>query len=297
MRKIMVLGASGVLGSRLVADLENCIGTYYSDYDSAKLRYFALDASNFEELRKLIIINQPDVIINCIGLTNVDECERLPEKNWLLNNNFPVEAASYSGLNNIKFVQISTDHFELNNSKKISESSNVASPNQYSFAKLTTERMIQEINPRAIIIRTNFFQFSFRRSKTFVDQMLTAVLKKQLVESFGDVYFTPVSISTLINCISRLIDIDYAGIINISSDEAISKFHFHELILKSYRLDRSSHKSISLSDLKLLARRSSSMVLDNYKLKSLFGISDLNIYDMIAEEIDYQKQGVQSVKK
>ena len=124
-------------------------------------------------------------------------------------------------------MQISTDHFEVNNSKKISESSNVASPNQYSFAKLATERMILEINPRAIIIRTNFFQFSFRRSKTFVDQMLTAVLKKQLVESFGDVYFTPVSISTLINCISRLIEIDYAGIINISSDEAISKFHFH----------------------------------------------------------------------
>jgi dTDP-4-dehydrorhamnose reductase len=206
----------------------------------------------------------------------------LPEKNWLINNKFPVEVATYCKLLNIKFIHISTDHFETKDSVIISELSTLNTPNQYSFAKLSADKMIQELNSDSIIVRAN---------------MINDIAQKRAVRSFGDVYFTPVSITTLIKFILDLIEINYSGIINISSDQAISKYEFHEIILSSYSLDKNLHKSISIYDLDLSAKRPTSMALDNSKLKKLFGVSELSINDMITAERIYQEQRGFGVKR
>jgi len=296
-KKILVLGASGQLGNRFMSDVENCSGTYNSGSNNLMTNLFHLDASNLEEFKKLTSAIQPNVIINCIGLTNVDECEKLPEKNWLINSKFPVEVATYCKLLNIKFIHISTDHFETKDSVIISELSTLNTPNQYSFAKLSADKMIQELNSDSIIVRANFFQFNAGLSKTFIDNMINDIAQKRAVRSFGDIYFTPVSIATLIKFILELIEINFSGIINISSDQSISKYEFHEIILSSYSLDKNLHKSISISDLDLSAKRPTSMALDNSKLKKLFGVSELSIYDMITAEKIYQEQRGFGVKR
>ena len=296
-KKILVLGASGQLGNRFMSDVENCSGTYNSGSNNLMTNLFHLDASNLEEFKKLTSAIQPNVIINCIGLTNVDECEKLPEKNWLINSKFPVEVATYCKLLNIKFIHISTDHFETKDSVIISELSTLNTPNQYSFAKLSADKMIQELNSDSIIVRANFFQFNAGLSKTFIDNMINDIAQKRAVRSFGDIYFTPVSIATLIKFILDLIEINFSGIINISSDQSISKYEFHEIILSSYSLDKNLHKSISISDLNLSAKRPTSMALDNSKLKKLFGVSELSIYDMITAEKNYQEQRGFGVKR
>jgi dTDP-4-dehydrorhamnose reductase len=280
-----------------MSDVENCSGTYNSVSNNLMTNFFQLDASNFEEFKNLTSAIQPNVIINCIGLTNVDECEKLPEKNWQINNKFPVEVATYCKLLNIKFIHISTDHFEAKDSVVISELSTLNTPNQYSFAKLSADKMIQELNSDSIIVRANFFQFNSGPSKTFIGNMINDIAQKRTVRSFEDVYFTPVSIAVLIKFILDLIEINYSGIINISCDQAISKYEFHEIILSSYNLDKNLHKSISMYDLDLSAKRPTSMALDNSKLKKLLGVSELNIYDMITAERIYQEQRGFGVKR
>jgi dTDP-4-dehydrorhamnose reductase len=289
-RKILVLGASGQLGNRIMSDIENCVGTYNSHNNFMAPNFFELNTSDFEQFKKLVEAVQPNVIINCIGLTNVDMCEKFPEKNWLINSKFPAEVASYCKVLNIKLVHISTDHFQTTDSTIISESSILTNPNQYSYSKLSAEEMIQDLNPDSIIVRTNFFQFNLESPKTFVDNMIREISKKRLVRSVGDIYFTPISIATLIKLIIDLIEIEYAGLINISSDQVISKYEFHKIILSSYSMDENFHKSISINDLNLAAQRPLFMALDNSKLKRICGASKLSIYDMIVEEKIYQQQ-------
>jgi dTDP-4-dehydrorhamnose reductase len=297
MNKILVLGASGQLGSRIVADVGNCVGTYNSNNGKRNPDFFHFDISNVTELSNIVKFTHSNVIINCIGLTNVDECEKFPEKNWLINNRFPIELANYCKLNSIKFIQISTDHFEGAENKIISESSYVTSPNQYSFAKLSAEKMIRDINIDSIIVRANFFQFNPEKPKTFIDKMIDQVTLNHTIQSFHDVYFTPVSVSYLIKYMLKMLEINFSGIINISSDQVISKFGFHELILDSYKLDTNNHKPISVNDVNLFAKRSNFMGLDNGKLKRLLGDIKLDIYDMIVEEKNYQEQRARVAKR
>jgi dTDP-4-dehydrorhamnose reductase len=78
--KYLVLGATGLLGSKLFELLDGCHGTYYKTLPDQNMRLHYWDSSNIVSLQKLVDEIQPNVIINCIGFSNVDQCEFFPKK-------------------------------------------------------------------------------------------------------------------------------------------------------------------------------------------------------------------------
>ena len=131
MIKVLVLGASGFLGSKLLNSIENSYGTYYSSVPSAKFNLYYLNALNLNKFSELLEEIRPDVVINCIGFTNVDECERFPEKSWIINCKLPVDIAKICNINNVKFVHISTDHYLNITNVKLLETDSIDLINQY----------------------------------------------------------------------------------------------------------------------------------------------------------------------
>jgi dTDP-4-dehydrorhamnose reductase len=111
MKKFLVLGASGSLGSRIHRSISNSYGTFFSYSPVNKSNLYYLNALNLYEFGKLLKEIQPDFVINCIGLTDVDENEKFPEKSWIINCRLPADIAEICNINNIKFVHISTDHY------------------------------------------------------------------------------------------------------------------------------------------------------------------------------------------
>jgi dTDP-4-dehydrorhamnose reductase len=107
------------------------------------------------------------------------------------------------------------------------------------------------------------------------------------MSSFRDVLFTPISINQLIKSSIDLVNKEVFGSINISSNESVSKYDFHRMVLNSLDLDTGLLKAVSIDDFPHLVKRPKNMSLDNAKLR---GISDLkipSIYDMIIEEISF----------
>jgi dTDP-4-dehydrorhamnose reductase len=285
MRKILILGASGLLGSRLLHSIDNSYGTYFSSLPSDESNFYHLDALNTNELDVILKEVRPDVVINCIGLTNVDECEKFREKSWMLNCSLPVDISKICKLKDIKFVHISTDHYNNLSGTKLTEIDDVSLPNHYSFTKFSAEKMIKEVNPDAIIIRTNFFHFDFESPKTFLDELIVNNSKKIGTKSFNDILFSPVSTSILILYLQKLLELNFCGLISIASDEVLSKYDFHQMILDCLGLDRSLHAPISVNEIKLYASRPKYMALSNHKLLEITKIPMPRIYDMIMEEI------------
>lgn len=285
MRKILILGASGLLGSRLLHSIDNSYGTYFSSLPSDESNFYHLDALNINELDIILKEVRPDVVINCIGLTNVDECEKFREKSWMLNCSLPVDISKICKLKNIKFVHISTDHYNNLAGTKLTEIDNVSLPNYYSFTKFSAEKMIQEVNPDAIIIRTNFFHFDFACPKTFLDELIINNSKKIGTTSFYDILFSPVSTSILILYLQKLLELNFCGLISIASEEVLSKYDFHQMVLGCLGLDRSLHTPVSINEIKLYATRPKYMALSNHKLLEITQIPMPRIYDMIMEEI------------
>ena len=285
MKKILVLGASGSLGSRLYRRIDNSCGTFFSYIPVNKSNMFYLDASDLNQFSQLLNEIQPDAVINCIGFTNVDNCEKFPEKNWVMNCKLPVDIAGICKLNDVKFVHISTDHYLNKSNDKLLETGAVGLVNQYSYAKFYAEKMISSINPNAIMIRANFFHFELENPRSFLDKLIINSRNRVITQSYNDVWFTPVSTKTLILYLNKLLELNFSGLINISSNEIISKYDFHQAVLDCLKVSKDLHRPFSIDDDKLRAFRPKYMALNNRKLEETTRIKTPSIYDMITEEI------------
>ena len=285
MTKTLILGASGSLGSRLLSSFENSYGTYYSSSPSSKLNLYRLDALDTKRLSALISDVCPDIVINCIALTNVDSCEDNPEKSWMINCELPGEVAKICRSRGIKFVQISTDHYVNDKKTRISETDTVSSTNQYSFTKLSAEKLVLSQNPNAMILRTNFFHFNLSNPQTFLDNLIINCKNNIITQSFSDVWFSPVSTQTLVLYLKKLLEINFSGLINVSSNEIITKYEFHKQVLNCFDVSNNSHKPISINKVSLKALRPRNMSLDNSNLIKATKITMPSICDMIKEEI------------
>ena len=285
MKKILVLGASGSLGSRIHQSISNSYGTFFSYSPANKSKLFYLDVSNLNKLSQLLEEIQPDVVINCIGFTNVDDCEKFPEKSWIVNCKSPVDIAEICRLNDVKFVHISTDHYLSISNIKLVETDPVGLVNQYSYTKFYAEKMIVKVNQNAIVIRANFFHFNFENPTSFLDRLIISSRNKVVTQSYNDVWFTPISTKTLILYLKKLLELNFSGLINISSNEVISKYDFHQTVLDCLNTSKDLHRPFSVDDIKLRALRPKYMALDNRKLVGITRINTPSIYDMIREEI------------
>lgn len=285
MSKYLVLGASGLLGSELLNALPASHGTFFNSITKTRDNMSELDLNNGNQVEFLLDKVNPEVVINCTGMANVDLCERFPEKSWRLNCMMPLLLAQKCSIRSIKYVHVSTDHFLNESSIKLKEDDHAVPINQYSFAKLNAERFIMAINNKSLILRANFFHFNFKSPKTFLDHLVNGIKNKKTISSFSDVIFTPVSTSQLSSYIKELVEIDFAGIVNISSSETLSKFEFHNAVLSALNLPTELHLPSRLESFKLSAVRPHFMALDNDFLQKILGIRVPSIYDMIKSEL------------
>jgi dTDP-4-dehydrorhamnose reductase len=284
-KKYLILGASGLLGSKLIAYTPQSHGTYFKNMTNTGINMSFLDMNNSESFGFLLEKIKPDVVINCTGMTDVDLSERLPEKCWKLNCWLPVTIAQECNAKSIKYVYISSDHFLNLSGAKLKERDVCVPINQYSFSKLNAEKLIYSENKHSLVIRANFFHFNLYSPKTFLDQIIVNIKSGIAVHSFNDVVFSPISINQLIISIMELIKINYSGIVNIGSDYSISKFDFHNMVISALNMNNDLHTAVSIDDLLNLAKRPKNMALDSTKFKSLTGHEIPPICDMIDEEI------------
>ena len=289
MKKYLILGASGLLGEMLTMHFKHSHGTFFSNKSAIKNGRSFLNLSDTESLSALLDRERPNVVINCTGMTDVDMCELLPEKCWDLNCWNPFLVARECKARSIKYIHISTDHFSNPSGVKLREADNPVALNQYGFSKLSAEKLILFINDESIVVRCNFFHLNMDSPRTYLDGVLNNAKHKKISYSFSDVFFTPISTFLLAAYLEKLVEINFSGVINIASSEVISKFEFHEAVLRETNAPSGYHFPASLNSIKMHANRPPFMALDNNLLQNLLGIKVPNIYDMIKSELQLSK--------
>ena len=289
MKKYLVLGASGLLGTKLLSFFPQSHGTYFENRTRSSEDISFLDVTDKNSFRLLLERVRPDVVINCTGITKVDLCEQFPEKCWTLNSWQPLQIAQECSAREIKYVHVSTDHFFNSRAIKLKEDDKAVAKNQYGFSKLSAESFILTVNKHSLIIRSNFFHFNIYSPKTFLDHLIDGVKRKKVFYSFSDVFFTPISTLQLATYIEELVNIDVAGVVNIASSEVLSKFDFHNAVLKEMNTPSYFHLPVLLDSVELHAKRPRYMALDNNLLERSLGVKVPSIYDMIKAELQLSK--------
>lgn len=276
-RRWFVAGASGLLGvrlaGRLVAQGREVVAQHWRHDLPAELKTQSLkiDFTETDDWRQVMCDEKPDVVVNCTGLTNVDQCEREPNRATLLNTMMAGRLAEASSAAGARFVQISTDHLWSGAQPMISEAVAPVPINSYARTKADGETAVRDADPNALIIRTNFFGPSPPWRVSFNDWLKNELERGNRVTAFSDVFFTPIASDLLSDMIIELADRAVSGIFHVAGSERVSKADFALRYAARAGLDGSLIACGSIRDVDLYAPRPSDMSLDCTKAEGILG--------------------------
>ena len=274
-KRVLITGGSGMLALNWACAIRKDMHVTLAMHNhSVKLRGVSncnLDLSNVLLLNDQIRTLKPDLIIHTAGLTNVDKCEKNPALAFHINAEIASNISLISFKNNIQFIHISTDHLFDHSDALYTEISETNPVNVYAKSKLLAEELVFKMNPKSIIIRTNFFCWGYSQRQSFSDWIIYSLRAGKVLSMFDDVYITPI-IADSLACLSHdLAELKVSGIFNVVGDEKISKFDFSVRLAKKFGLPLKNIERDSLSNSNLFAMRPHNMALDNSKASKILG--------------------------
>lgn len=273
--RTLITGGSGLLAMNWAFKFqmkhEICLITHSRIVQMPGVKSIQLNSCSNDQFKNLCTTFSPELIVHTAGYTSVDGCEREPEKAIEANTVLASNVAQTAHAIGAKLIHISTDHL-FNGEKSNVDENEAASPiNVYGETKLNAEKYVLEHCPDALVIRTNFFGLGHRKRHSITDWIINSIESGQPIKAFGDVFFTPIFVDDLVDSIYQLIDKRASGIINVVSDERISKYDFALLVAEIFELDKKLIVKSRLSDIELFAKRPRDMSLSNAKAANLLG--------------------------
>ena len=286
--RLLILGSSGMLGRYVLKELKNTHKVFHNGIK--KRKYSLLNISN---LRKLLVQSNPEVVINALGYTNIDFCEKDKKKSKLINVNIVKNIFKLKKelKQKFKFIQISTDHiYDSKNNKKSKETAKPIINNEYAKQKFSAEKICKK--NKSIILRTNFFGKSMIKKQSFSDWAIKSFRRKKSFFLVDDVFFSPLRMKTISEIISKLLKKKYLknyGIYNLGSKDGISK---KSLALKFASILSVKNKLFETKKINEICdiKRSKNMKMDVSKFEKAFSIALPTVQKEIKNEIiNYEK--------
>ena len=126
---------------------------------------------------------------------------------------------------------------------------------------------MKEISDKFVIVRTNFYGNN-KEGKFLFNWVLQSLQNQKTIIAFDDIKFNPLEITNLSETLIELIHTEFTGIINLSSDEVISKYQFAMKVANILNFDSNLIKKGSVGDGHFIAKRPLNTSLSNFKAKS-----------------------------
>jgi len=285
MKKILLLGATGLLGSSLSPYLKKC-GYQVIDHGLQSKATINADLSHHIASFKVFTNIQPDVIINLAGLTSVDLCQERVDLAYLANIRIVENISNWIILtkSDSHFIQISTDHlYDGPIGMGGNKEDNIIIVNNYALTKYAAE--LVAIRSPVTVLRTNFIGRSLIPSReTLTDWVYNNLKFGREIKVLNDVYFSPLSIRRLIQIIELVIKKKPIGVFNLGSSNGMTKADFDFAFAEALKLPTKTMKPIASADATFLrAARPKNMCLNNGKIEKALEIKLPNLIDLVQE--------------
>ena len=273
--KLFIAGVSGLLGLNTALQLQEgyeVSGCYHSrPVTLDRVHAFEVDASSSSAVDAALAEIRPDVIINTIGLTNVDTCETDPAQARLLNVETARNLATAAHRLKAKLVHVSTDQLFDGASSWITEDDPPKPLNVYGVTKQEGEEAVLDACPDALVLRTNFFGWGNSARTSFSDWILDSLEQGRELTMFTDVFFTPILIDNLVELSLQLVAAGAKGRYNLAGGQRLSKYDFAIKAAEVFGLPGHGIRPTSVKDFPFKARRPEEMSLSSNKAEALLG--------------------------
>lgn len=224
MKKIWITGAEGHIGTALLDLLEGV------EYQLLPTDIEEVDITKIDEVTQFVHVNRPDVVINCAGMTDVQECENNVDEAYRVNAIGVRNVALAANEVNAKVIQISTDDvFDKESRVPYNEFDNVHPRTIYGKSKEAGEKILTQLLNRFVIIRSSWI---YGIGRDFVDEVLRNVGQGKTMEVPNNQYATPTSAKELAKVIRYFIDNEEYGLYHVVCPGSCSRYEFARTILE-----------------------------------------------------------------
>lgn len=150
-RKILITGASGFVGSRVVRAWQN-------EYKLITPSHGELDITAEDEVARFIDNVRPDAILHLAAISSTGYCEEHPQESYLANVVSVENIAKAAAVHDIKLVWFSSDQIYNGCTELglLSEDTAVSPENHYGRHKLLAEQRAAEICSGSVALRATW---------------------------------------------------------------------------------------------------------------------------------------------
>jgi len=237
---LLVTGAGGLLGSNLATATESAgksvIATYHNRKPQIQGNCEKLDITNKERIDSILRSYDPNVLINCAAMTDVDKCEQNPEKARLVNGDAPGMLAHLASKYDVKLVQISTDYVFDGRVQNWYEPGDETGPIQaYGRSKLRGERQVKKEHSNPLIIRLSFVygRIETGELKGFPAWVLDRIQEGISTSLFTDQYVTPTRAGSAATTILDLCRRDATGTFHSAATDCVTPHEFGTALVET----------------------------------------------------------------
>lgn len=201
----LVVGAAGMLGSRLVADLSS------AGVDVTGLTRTDVDVTDAAAVLEAVGSSGADVVVNTTAYTAVDAAETDEEMAFAVNADGPANLAAACGATGAALLHVSTDYvFPGDATTPYAEDAVTGPTTAYGRTKLAGEQRVLALLPdHSAIVRTAWLYGP--GGANFVSTMLRLERERDQVDVVDDQYGQPTSTTVVSKALRDLAPLVAAG--------------------------------------------------------------------------------------
>jgi dTDP-4-dehydrorhamnose reductase len=275
--RVLVTGGTGLLGwwvARVLAERGfHVTATYHVKKPSGieGVSWLRMDLEDARSIGEVIRSVAPDVIVHTAAYTDVDGCEVNRSKAYRVNYLGTMMVAKLCKELGCFMVYVSTDYV-FDGERGLYSEEDVPSPvNYYGLSKLLGEVAVESLlgASSSLILRVSgLYGYSPTGKRNFGIIALEKLLRGEEVKAFHDQYLSPTYTPFLAEMIARVIEKEVKGVLHIAGAR-VSRYQFALTMAKVLRRDPGLVKPISMSELRLPARRPRDSSLDTSRAQRL----------------------------
>lgn len=276
--KVAITGATGLLGTALTYALDGkhdvlMISDASEVAFGKKAKRAIADVRDKKVLSQVLSKFEPDVIVNCAALTNVDYCEDHYEEALELSAGGAQNSAEYADENDCRLIHISTDYvFDgLKGGGMYIEEDEPNPVSKYGESKLEAEKRIEEIDCDYLILRTTMYGWNVRGKKNYAMSFHAALAAGKPAKAFVNQYNTPLLANDLADAIVQLLGKDASGVLHVGGGTRANRAGFARELASVFGFDPRLVEEVKLTEGMLAARRPPDASLDSSKLEAILG--------------------------
>jgi dTDP-4-dehydrorhamnose reductase len=222
--KVLVTGAKGLLGRRLVVALENTAHEVIA-WDVAEL-----DITDHAMTRQQIGAAAPELVIHCAALTNVDYCAEHPDEALRVNGFGTENVALAARACGAALLHISSNEvFDGERGAPYLESDPTHPINPYGYSKWVAEQSILRVLPEHYIVRISWL-FG-HGGANFLQKITQLADQGRPLAVVTNEVAAPTYADDLCEALLKLIDTGRYGIYHLTNEGGTSRYAFARHIL------------------------------------------------------------------